>query len=134
MDAKNSDDDLSRVYLNPEILGPEEGREARVRKGFWKTVRKAAGKIPFMDEVVAAYYCALDPKTPHAVRGGLLAALAYFVLPLDMVPDFIIGVGFGDDLTILATVLALFKTHITADHREAAKRVLADPPDGDTTD
>ena len=116
-----------RIFLDPEIIGPEEEREKRVRAGFWKTVRKAAGKIPFMEDVVAAYYCALDPNVPARVRGSLLAALAYFVLPLDAVPDFIIGVGFGDDLTILAAILALFKTHITDLHREAARRALKDP-------
>ena len=72
-----------------EILGPEDeaddGDEAaseRVRRKFWATFRKAASYIPFSDDLVAAYFCALDPATPHRVRAVLLAALAYFVLPL----------------------------------------------------
>ena len=57
-------------HPDPEIIGPAEGHEARVRSRFWKTVRKAVASIPFIDEVVAAYYCALDPETPASVRAN----------------------------------------------------------------
>ena len=92
------------VVLEGEILtGVEEevsANETRVRKGFWITLAKAAEKIPFLEELVAAYYCALDPQTPSRVRAILLAALAYFVLPLDSIPDFIVGFGFTDDMAV----------------------------------
>jgi uncharacterized membrane protein YkvA (DUF1232 family) len=78
-----------------------------VRRDFWVTVRKAAGSIPFMDELVAAYYCALDRETPTRVRATLLGALGYFVLPLDGIPDFILGLGFTDDAAVIMGVLAL---------------------------
>lgn len=115
-----------------EILGPEEEtvREERVRQRFFRTLRKAARYIPFADDVVAAYYCALDPATPHKVRAVLLAALAYFVLPVDAVPDLLAGIGFGDDATVLLATIAVVRGHITPVHREAARRALADdePP------
>ncbi len=84
-----------------EILGPEDEatRAKRVKSRFWATLRRAARAIPFSEELVAAYFCALDPATPHRVRGVLLAALAYFVLPFDVVPDILAGVGFADDVT-----------------------------------
>ncbi|HHS89368.1 MAG TPA: DUF1232 domain-containing protein, partial [Rhodobacteraceae bacterium] len=96
-----------------EILGPEphEKREARVKKGFWKTVRKATGKIPFMEDVIAAYYCALDPLTPFTVRATLIAVLAYFVVPIDAIPDFLSGLGFADDAAVLASTLAMLSKH-----------------------
>lgn len=119
---------VTRHYDDPEIIGPEKDREDRVRRNFWSAARRAGRVIPFMDEVVAAYYCALDPATPVRVRGALLAALAYFVVPIDIVPDFLFGIGFGDDLTVLAGVIALVRSHITDRHRDAARRVLADPP------
>lgn len=116
----------TRHFDDPEIIGPEKDRERRVRRDFWKVARRAARAIPFMDEVVAAYYCALDPQTPPRVRALLLAALAYFVMPLDLVPDFLIAVGFTDDITVLAAVLAMLRTNITDRHREAARRALAE--------
>jgi uncharacterized membrane protein YkvA (DUF1232 family) len=113
-----------------EILEPgsekqQRGREKRVRALFWKTVRKAARYIPFMEEVVAAYYCALDPHTPRRVRLTLMAALAYFVLPLDFVPDFLLPFGFTDDVAVLMTALNSVRSHITPAHREAARKALA---------
>lgn len=112
--------------LEPGTADEQAGRERRVRARFWSTVKKAARAIPFMDEVVAAYFCALDPRTPPRVRGTLLAALAYFVLPFDFIPDFLLGIGFGDDIAVLMTAIAAVRGNITAAHRAAARDALAD--------
>ena len=111
-----------------EILGPEDEatRSERVRSRFFKTFRKAARYIPFADELVAASYCALDPATPHHVRAMLLAALAYFVLPTDAIPDFLVGIGYTDDAAVLLATIPLVRSHITPVHQEAARRALAD--------
>ena len=110
-----------------EILAPgDEAREGSVRRKFWKTLRRAAKYIPFVEELVAAYYCAFDPKTPVRVRAVLIAALAYFVLPFDAIPDFLAGIGFSDDATILLAAIALVRSHITSAHRNAARQALAD--------
>ncbi|MCC6984201.1 MAG: DUF1232 domain-containing protein, partial [Bauldia sp.] len=77
-------------------------------------------------EVVAAYYCALDPATPARVKAVLLAALAYFVVPIDVVPDFLAGIGFGDDIAVLFGALTTVRSHIRPEHREAARRALAE--------
>lgn len=110
-----------------EILPPEapEKREQRVRRGFWKTLARAAGAIPFADELVAAYYCAFDPETPTRVRAMLIGALAYFVLPIDIVPDILVGIGFTDDVTVLMATLGMLRSHIKPSHREAAREALA---------
>ena len=81
---------MNRAKID-EILRPgdrdeNERRESKVRTEFWRTAKRAARHVPFMDEVVASYYAALDKRTPMRVRGTLLAALAYFVMPIDMVP------------------------------------------------
>ncbi|MDA4845514.1 YkvA family protein [Hoeflea poritis] len=114
-----------------EILEPgdedtRQGRERRVRDKFWATARRAARQVPFMEDVVAAYYCAFDLNTPHRVRGILLAALAYFVLPLDGLPDFLAFVGFSDDVAVLAAALAAIRAHITPAHYAAARAALTE--------
>jgi len=114
-----------------EILEPgseeEQGRrEKRVRSRFWPKVKRYARMIPFIDEVVAGYYCAMDPETPPRVRGILLAALAYFILPLDSIPDFLIGFGFGDDIAVLSAAFAAVRGNITEAHRAAARKALAE--------
>lgn len=114
-----------------EILAPgsekeQQSREQRVRSKFWGTVKKAARSVPAMEEFIAAYYCALDKETPTKVRGTLLAALAYFVLPLDMLPDFIAGFGFTDDVAVIMAAVAAVRGNITDAHRAAAKKHLID--------
>ena len=74
--------------------------------------------------MVSAYFCALDPKTPLRVRALLMAALAYFVLPIDAVPDLLVGIGFADDATVLMTALSMLGAHLKPAHREAARRAL----------
>jgi len=110
-------------------------REQKVRSQFWDKLRRVAGKLPFVDDLVAAYYCAMDLQTPLKVRATLLGALAYFILPFDLVPDFIAGVGFGDDATVLAAAISLVSAHITPKHRTAAAKALGKPitEDDDTS-
>jgi len=116
-----------------EILMPgdeetQERQENVVRMKFWPTMRKAMRQLPFGHDVVAAYFCATDRQTPLRVRGILLAALGYFVLPFDAVPDVLALVGFTDDIAVLTTAIALINSHIRERHYEAADRVLADTP------
>jgi uncharacterized membrane protein YkvA (DUF1232 family) len=99
--------------------------EARVRRGFWPKLRRHAAQLPFAEDLVAAYYCALDRRTPRRVQVILLGALAYFVLPFDFVPDMLPIIGFTDDAAVLATAVQVVAAHITPEHRNAARRLLA---------
>ena len=108
--------------LGPETIDPKD--EAKLSRGFWPAVRRAARQIPFMHDVVAAYFCATDPKTPLRVRAALFAPLLYFVAPLDAVPDLIPLIGFGDDAAILLGVIKLLSDHITPAHRARAEAAL----------
>jgi len=103
--------------------------ERIVRDGFWKKLLKLAGKVPFADDAAAAYFCATDPATPSKVRGILIAALAYFVLPFDAVPDFVAGLGFTDDAAVLAMAISLVARHVTPEHRARARATLHLPPE-----
>jgi uncharacterized membrane protein YkvA (DUF1232 family) len=98
--------------------------ERIVERGFWRKFFALAGHIPFADDLAAAYFCAMDPATPRRVKAILLAALAYFVLPFDAVPDFLAGFGFTDDAAILATALGLVAGHIRPVHRAKANTLL----------
>ena len=79
------------------------------------------------DDLAASYYCAIDPETPLKTKGVLFAALAYFVVPTDMIPDIVAGLGFTDDATVLATALSIVGTQIREPHRRAARRLLGLP-------
>ena len=98
--------------------------EERVRRDFWRKAARVAARLPFAEDLLAAYYCAFDRDTPLQVKAALLGALAYFVLPFDAVPDVLPFLGFADDAAILATALRMVANHLTPAHRAAAKRTL----------
>lgn len=99
----------------------------RLEERFWPKFWRTVGRVPFSEELASAYYCAIDPHTPARVKGVLFAALAYFVLPTDLVPDFIAALGFTDDATVLAAVMGVVSAHIKPRHARAARRLLDRP-------
>ena len=98
--------------------------EARVRRDFWAKAKRVAARLPFAEDLLAAYYCAFDRDTPLQVKAALLGALAYFVMPFDVIPDMMPLLGFADDAAVLATALRLVASHMKPAHREAAKRAM----------
>jgi len=99
--------------------------EARVRRTFWPKFWRFAAQLPFAEDLIAAYFCAFDRDTPRHVQVALMGALAYFVVPFDFIPDMMPLIGFTDDAAVLATAIKLVAAHITLQHRQAARRVLA---------
>lgn len=112
--------DPSRALV-PSVV---QVNERRVARGFWPKIRKVAARIPFAADAVSVWYCAKDAETPASAKGMALAALAYFVLPVDAVPDVIAGLGFTDDAAVFAALLALIGRHVKPQHRDAARAFL----------
>ncbi len=100
--------------------------EARFGTEFLGRLKRVAKRIPFAEDVLAAWICARDPATPRRVRLTLLAAVGYFVLPIDAIPDIMPIIGFTDDAAVIAAALAAVAGSITPEHREKAKRTLAE--------
>ena len=98
--------------------------EQRVVRGFWPKMRKVAAHIPFASEALAVWFCARDDETPVAAKGMMFAALAYFVLPVDAIPDFIAGIGYTDDAAVFMAMLALVGKHVKPRHRAAARAAV----------
>ena len=116
-----------RKALVPSVV---RVNEARVARGFWPKIRKTAARIPFADQALAAWFAARDPETPLAAKGMFLAGLAYFVMPIDAIPDIFAGIGFTDDAAVITALLAALGANIKRRHRdqaeEAVKRLRAD--------
>ena len=107
-----------------EFMGLPVASRPPDERRFWAKLRRVLARIPFAEDLVAAYYCALDPATPGYVRGVLLGAVAYFLLPIDLVPDVIAGLGFTDDASVVAAVIAAVGRHLRPEHRLQAKNRL----------
>ncbi|MDX1709526.1 MAG: YkvA family protein [Rhodovibrionaceae bacterium] len=109
------------VPYNPDKFARDK---ARVENGFWRKMRRTLGRVPFLEDAVAAWYCAFDPATPMQVRATLMAALAYFVIPTDMLPDIVPMLGFTDDAAVIAAAIRTVAPYITSEHRRKARAVL----------
>ncbi|MGC2778206.1 MAG: YkvA family protein [Bradyrhizobium sp.] len=96
-----------------------------VRRRFWIKFKRVMAKLPFAEDLLAAYYCAFDKETPRHVQVALLGAIAYFILPFDFLPDVMPVLGFTDDAAVLATAIRMVASHITPDHHAAARAMLA---------
>jgi len=117
--TKPSDDDISA--FDAEKLQKDK---MLVLREFGQKLRRNVGKIPFANDVTASFYCAVDGKSPAFVKAILFGALAYFIMPADVIPDFIAGLGFTDDASVLITAMATVNRHITDEHRKKADAFL----------
>jgi uncharacterized membrane protein YkvA (DUF1232 family) len=100
--------------------------EAKFGADFMARLKRVVKRIPFAEDLLAAWFCARDPATPRRVRLTLLAALGYFVLPIDAIPDIMPLIGFTDDAAVIAAAIAAVAGSITIEHRERAKQALAE--------
>ncbi|WP_025899957.1 YkvA family protein [Sneathiella glossodoripedis] len=115
----NDEDDISA--FDPDKMQRDK---KLVMREFAQKLRSNIGKIPFAEDVTAAFYCAMDTKSPLFVKAVLFSALAYFIMPADVIPDVIAGLGFTDDASVLMAAISTVKKHVTKEHTEKAKKFL----------
>ena len=122
--ARNRTASWDEAELDPPTKRRAAHDEATVRRGFWAKLRRVAAGLPFAEDLLTAYYCAFDYQTPLKVKAALLAALAYFVLPIDFMPDVMPLLGFTDDAAVLATAIRMVAVHLKPEHRAAARAAI----------
>lgn len=128
-----TDPDTDTPSVDAEKLARDE---AIVARGLKDKIRTTLGRVPFVEDAVASWYCAVDAKTPLYVKAVLMGAVAYFVTPADVIPDFVAGFGFTDDAAVLVAAIKAIGANLKVAHRERArealgKREIGAPPPGD---
>lgn len=112
---------IANLPADPARLKLEEGR---LKRRFWRKLKKALTYIPWAETLIAAFFAAVDPRTPLGAKATLLGALGYFMLPLDAIPDILGALGYGDDLAVLLAAIRAVESSITDRHRERARAWL----------
>jgi len=102
------------------VPGSSAGTPVGKRPGLRRFIRR----IPLIDRTLAAYYCARDPETPLYARIAIFFAIAYFIMPFDLIPDFIPFVAHLDDAAVMLLAIRLVNHRITPDHRDRARILL----------
>jgi uncharacterized membrane protein YkvA (DUF1232 family) len=95
---------------------------------FWEKVKnfaKAAGR-EVIEKALWLYYAAQQPETPVWAKTVIYSALAYFVVPIDAIPDAVPVVGYTDDLGALGAALATCATYINDKVKALASAKLRD--------
>jgi uncharacterized membrane protein YkvA (DUF1232 family) len=99
--------------------------EAELRQKFWRKLKQEVATVPFLEDLLTAHYCAFDRNTPLHVKAVLLGAIVYFVVPDDLVPDYLPIIGYADDAVVFGMAFKMMSSHIKPEHREAARRMVA---------
>lgn len=129
---------ISRLFANEERIDEEARRKIEKAKELSPAELDAlereidgtlfsyfAKVLAFLDrqfarQIVAIYYTLKDESTPDNVRAIILAVLAYFILPFDVIPDIIFGIGFTDDVGVLAFAWGFIIGSVKPEHWKAA--------------
>jgi len=95
--------------------------------GFWNKLRHHAGRAgrEVLERALCLYYAARKPETPAWARTVMYGALAYFIAPIDAVPDLTPVLGFSDDLGVLVSALITVAMYIDDEVRAKARDKLA---------
>ncbi|WP_052088060.1 YkvA family protein [Paenibacillus wynnii] len=117
---KNNDTN-SPVNLNVDSIQYSKENEELVKSGFWAKTKKFAGKVPFTRDAVAMYYCAMDARTPLWAKGIAFGALAYFITPIDAIPDALIAMGFTDDAAVIMAGFRAISSQVKDEHLDKAE-------------
>lgn len=93
---------------------------------FWnkivKFAKKAGARVAYA--ALLLYYTLTESDIPKESKMIILGALGYFILPLDLIPDFIPIAGFTDDLSALVIAIITVTRHITPEVKAKAREKL----------
>lgn len=95
---------------------------------FWEKVKKfalTAGK-EVIEKALTLYYVAQEENVPVWAKTTIYGTLAYFISPLDAIPDITPLIGYSDDLGALAIAIATVSAYINDNAKEKAKTKLND--------
>ena len=112
------------VMSHDDAATPERDYAAEYsEESFWAKVVAFALKAgrEVIRLALTLYYCLQDEDTPKWARTVIVGALGYFIFPADVIPDFVPGAGYTDDLAVLVAAVATVLVHIKPEHREQAE-------------
>ena len=91
---------------------------------FIRFIRGTGRRLHFLPKLMTIFYCMQDKDTPKFVKLALMGALGYVILPLDLVSDAFIGIGWLDDAAVVAAALRLAGTYVKPEHLEKVRRMF----------
>lgn len=114
--------EFDTIEASSDILSDLENMQRHYsEKDFWKKIQKFGKRAgtEVVEEVLTLYYAA-QQDIPLAAKAAMLGSIGYFILPFDLISDFIPVAGWSDDLAALGAALTSAASYITP---EVTKKV-----------
>ncbi|MBQ9419791.1 MAG: DUF1232 domain-containing protein [Synergistaceae bacterium] len=95
-------------------------------EGLWEKIAgsfKSAG-VEVVYKAAQLYYVMKKPEVPMHIKATIIATLGYFILPIDVIPDFIPVIGFSDDLAAIIAALVMASMYVDEEVKRKAKEVV----------
>ena len=110
---------------DPQEVSSEHA-SAYSEESFWDKVKKYAQKIGStgLYYALVLYYMSRDEQVPFAQKAIIIGALGYLIFPIDVIPDALIGIGYGDDIAVMWRALQAVKDSVTEAHLKQAGETL----------
>ncbi len=95
---------------------------------FFSKIRKACLKAgrDVIEKALWLFYVLQKPEVPFHAKQIVVSALAYFICPIDLIPDALLPLGYTDDLTVLSGALLTVAMHIDQSVKMQTQQKLAD--------
>ena len=93
---------------------------------FWEKVKNHAKQAGagVLEPALILYYALIDSDTSNVAKATIIAALGYFISPIDVIPDITPILGFSDDLGILVAALAAVSANIKSEYKDKVKEKM----------
>lgn len=131
MNDEISEQSDSSTPPKPPVPIPKSYDERRVREEFWPKLKRAIARVPGLSDVLALYYYLNSDRAPLRHKISILATLAYFILPIDAIPDFLGPLGYTDDIAVALGLISFIGSDIMLPYRIYARRWLRGLVPGD---
>ncbi len=118
-------DNVAKKFLHIKEQLKLESDKKEVENGFINKIISNHGEKKIVKIAVQMYILTQDLEIPHAAKAIIYGALAYFIMPIDAIPDMIPLTGLLDDLGVLSAAFATLSPYITDEHRVKAEEWIA---------
>lgn len=101
-------DDLGALnfgQMNEERMEDYKEKEKYVDENLWNKLEKSGKKVSFAKDILALYRYMKDPFVKWYRKAIVVAALVYFIVPIDTIPDITPLFGYLDDLGVITALL-----------------------------
>lgn len=98
--------------------------ESKLQRKLTSVARWAGAKVVYA--VLLLYYVLRNPNVSMADKSKIYGALGYFILPTDLILDFIPLAGYSDDMAAIMWAIHTVRRNITPEIKSQAKEKLGE--------